>query len=288
MFPTVVLVSDRRQFEDAWRNALQEAGAGARVRVVHPDALAQSLDEAGCVVIDAESGGYDEDELLASVGLARAMRVTTAVSLPEGTAFAGLEDLLEDLCAGLVVRSGGELRRVANALARRHDGDRAKRFEYLTVSPRPTSELLAVFGDGTALLLTRPVSEHDDGSEVASIALDGDAQSATVTLGSGRQLSLRASAMHRVNGRAAHVPQATGAGGHSAGALAIDGAQLGARLRELRLAAGLTQAELARRTGIHRPNIARVEAGRHTPSLETLSRLASAIGVSTTTVLTER
>jgi transcriptional regulator with XRE-family HTH domain len=55
----------------------------------------------------------------------------------------------------------------------------------------------------------------------------------------------------------------------------------------LRLAAGLTQAELARRTGIHRPNIARVEAGRHTPSLETLARLAAAIGVSTTRVLAD-
>ncbi|MCF6228990.1 MAG: helix-turn-helix domain-containing protein [Planctomycetes bacterium] len=46
----------------------------------------------------------------------------------------------------------------------------------------------------------------------------------------------------------------------------------------------LTQAELAKRTGIHRPNIARVEAGRHTPSLETLSRLTVAIGVPATRV----
>ncbi|GAB5547469.1 MAG: hypothetical protein SangKO_072290 [Sandaracinaceae bacterium] len=61
--------------------------------------------------------------------------------------------------------------------------------------------------------------------------------------------------------------------------------KLGQRIRELRLAAGLTQAELARRTGIHRPNIARVEAGRHTPSLETIARLANAIGVPTTRVL---
>jgi len=64
----------------------------------------------------------------------------------------------------------------------------------------------------------------------------------------------------------------------------LDGAGLGARLKELRLEAGLTQAELARRTGIHRPNIARVEAGRHTPSLETLSRLTVAIGVPATRV----
>ena len=68
----------------------------------------------------------------------------------------------------------------------------------------------------------------------------------------------------------------------------VDGVRLGARIRELRLAAGLTQAELARRTGIHRPNIARVEAGRHTPSLETLARLASAIGVPTTRVLDDQ
>ena len=68
----------------------------------------------------------------------------------------------------------------------------------------------------------------------------------------------------------------------------INGEKLGARLRELRLAAGLTQAELARRTGIHRPNIARVEAGRHTPSLDTLARIANAIGVSTTHVLVSR
>ncbi|MBX3275775.1 MAG: helix-turn-helix transcriptional regulator [Sandaracinaceae bacterium] len=73
--------------------------------------------------------------------------------------------------------------------------------------------------------------------------------------------------------------------GASHAPVGIDGVRLGQRIRELRLAAGLTQAELARRTGIHRPNIARVEAGRHTPSLETLARLASAIGVPTTAVL---
>ena len=83
------------------------------------------------------------------------------------------------------------------------------------------------------------------------------------------------------HGSRASVPPANGT------PITIDGARLGARLREVRVAAGLTQAELARRTGIHRPNIARVEAGRHTPSLETLARLASAIGVPTTSVLAE-
>jgi len=61
-------------------------------------------------------------------------------------------------------------------------------------------------------------------------------------------------------------------------------AKIGERLRFLRLSVGLTQAELARRSGIKRPNIARLEAGRHTPSLETLGRLASAIGIPTARV----
>ena len=120
-----------------------------------------------------------------------------------------------------------------------------------------------------------------------------------------RLTACRRAAMAAASGEAATGP-GTGSGSHAAavasvtghsahpvgngidGAGAVDGARLGARLRELRLAAGLTQAELARRTGIHRPNIARVEAGRHTPSLETLARLASAIGVPTTVVLSAK
>jgi DNA-binding XRE family transcriptional regulator len=170
--------------------------------------------------------------------------------------------------------------RLASTLARRADRARGKRFEYVTVSPRP-SELLAILADGTAMLLHRPVTDEDDGSEVSSIALGESAESATFSLSSGREVTLRAATVVP-NGSRASVPPVNGST-----PITIDGARLGARLRELRMAAGLTQAELARRTGIHRPNIARVEAGRHTPSLETLARLATAIGVPTTSVLAE-
>ena len=142
------------------------------------------------------------------------------------------------------------------------------------MSPR-SGEVLAILGDGHSVLLRRPVHNLDDGSEVVAIALEEDASVAILELESGTTLSLQASAL---------APAETPAPG---GGVPIDGARLGARLRELRLEAGLTQAELARRTGIHRPNIARVEAGRHTPSLETLSRLAGAIGIPTTRVLSE-
>lgn len=54
---------------------------------------------------------------------------------------------------------------------------------------------------------------------------------------------------------------------------------LGARVRELRTAAGLSQSQLARLVGTRQPNIARLEAGGGMPRLETLQRIADALGV---------
>lgn len=54
-----------------------------------------------------------------------------------------------------------------------------------------------------------------------------------------------------------------------------------APLAALRLKVGLSQAELAQRTGIRQPHLSRLENGRHaTASVETLTRLAQALGVS--------
>jgi predicted nucleotidyltransferase len=49
------------------------------------------------------------------------------------------------------------------------------------------------------------------------------------------------------------------------------------RLRTARQAAGLTQRELARRSGVHQPNIAAYESGRRTPSGAVLQRLFRAL-----------
>lgn len=53
---------------------------------------------------------------------------------------------------------------------------------------------------------------------------------------------------------------------------------VGEQVRQLRLAAGLTQEELARRTGSTQPAVARLEAGRSVPTLATLEKLARALG----------
>src|SRR4051794_10194571 len=52
------------------------------------------------------------------------------------------------------------------------------------------------------------------------------------------------------------------------------------RVRFARTKAGLSQEDLARRAGLARPNVARLEAGRHLLSLSTLRRVAEALSVS--------
>ncbi len=54
---------------------------------------------------------------------------------------------------------------------------------------------------------------------------------------------------------------------------------LGERLRRLREAAGLTQVELAKRAGVGRVTVVRIENGRMDARTETLRRLARALGV---------
>ena len=278
----VVIVTDRPSFESTWMPYLTRAGV--TVEVVHPDRCASALGPSKPVLLDGASSAWDEDELLAHAALARSLSVAVGVVLPS-SAFGATEDLLDDVCAMRVARRDEEVPRVVASLLRAGNAARA-RFEYLTVSPRGEA-LLGVAGDGSASLLTRPAHTDDDGGEVSAITIAEDAQTATIELTSGKRFVLEASRLAPsavTNG----TPSSSGQLAAATQALAlssIDGTKLGARIRELRLAANLTQAELARRTGIHRPNIARVEAGRHTPSLETLARLAAAIGVPTASVL---
>lgn len=271
MSSTVVLFTERPNFEPMWRGACE--ALGLEVRTLRPEDFASAVDEGMGVILDAAVPGIDEDELLGNIGLATASRAVVAVQLPRDRQLQSLDELIDDLCAGAVARRDQDVPRIASLLARRLDATRNSRFEYVTVSPRGR-DVLAILGDAQCHVLHRPVAPGDDGSEVLTITLSDDAQIATLVLSSGTRVQLKA----------AKIAQ-TFAANPAKNGQPLDGAKLGARLRELRVSAGLTQAEVARRTGIHRPNIARVEAGRHTPSLETLSRLASAIGVPTTSVL---
>ena len=55
--------------------------------------------------------------------------------------------------------------------------------------------------------------------------------------------------------------------------------QFGKRVRELRLARGLSQEELAFRSGVHRTYLGGIERGERNPSLKNLAAIAKALNV---------
>jgi transcriptional regulator with XRE-family HTH domain len=68
---------------------------------------------------------------------------------------------------------------------------------------------------------------------------------------------------------------------------AADFSQIGAAVRELRLRLNMTQRELAFRMCVARSYISKLESGRHTPSVYSLSRLAKALSVDLSALLCE-
>ncbi len=56
--------------------------------------------------------------------------------------------------------------------------------------------------------------------------------------------------------------------------------RVAAKVIALRQARGLSQEALARKTGLNRVTLARLERARHPPNLETLERIARALRVS--------
>jgi len=60
---------------------------------------------------------------------------------------------------------------------------------------------------------------------------------------------------------------------------------IGQKIKAARQQRGWTQEDVARRSGIARANIARLEAGRHMPEIATLNRLAGALVLDITELL---
>lgn len=54
---------------------------------------------------------------------------------------------------------------------------------------------------------------------------------------------------------------------------------LGTNLREARKRLGLTQEQVAQRSGVHSTEVSRIEAGKRDPKVSTVERLAKAVEV---------
>ena len=64
--------------------------------------------------------------------------------------------------------------------------------------------------------------------------------------------------------------------------------ELGRNLQRLRTAAGLTQNALAKRSGVNRASLSRMESGQQSPTAVTLGRLARSLRVSPASFFEER
>ena len=67
---------------------------------------------------------------------------------------------------------------------------------------------------------------------------------------------------------------------HSAPVATSPQRSFGARVRELRRAAGMTQEDLAERCGLFRTYMSRIETGKANPTLTMIHALAASLGVS--------
>lgn len=54
--------------------------------------------------------------------------------------------------------------------------------------------------------------------------------------------------------------------------------RMGERIRQLRIGQNMTQDQLAELTGLERPHITRIEAGRYSVGFDTLQAIAQALG----------
>ena len=132
------------------------------------------------------------------------------------------------------------------------------------------------FMDGKTYELPRRTIEADDGSPVLSTRVEDTGEGFVVRQRSGNTYGVAWDfVLHHQEPR---YPYHKGRRDQRR-AEARRAQRIGERVRRAREARGWSLEKLATRAGMHRPNLHRLEAGRHLPSLETLERVADALGL---------
>src|SRR5690606_18201767 len=119
MSATVTLCSDNQDFHARWRLALQHHGL--RARTAMPDELPTLAQPGAAVLIDAATRGIDEDELLTTVGFLAGLGAVPSVQLAPGGALSTVDDIIMEICGGLIVGADEDPVRFVAQLARRVD-----------------------------------------------------------------------------------------------------------------------------------------------------------------------
>jgi DNA-binding XRE family transcriptional regulator len=129
--------------------------------------------------------------------------------------------------------------------------------------------------NGKILLLERPIPE-DDLSEVLDVYIEGDGEVFTVVQVSGNEFSVPWDVVQSL------------ATGKAEDQNTEIGVRVGKRVKAFRKQRGLTQDQLAKMAKVKRPNISRLEAGKHVPGIIFIQRLADCLQVKISELIADR
>ena len=129
--------------------------------------------------------------------------------------------------------------------------------------------------NGQIFLLRRPIPE-DDHSEVLDVYIEGDGEVFTVIQASGNEYSVPWDVIESL------------AVGETRNQDKEAGKRIGERVKALRKKQGLTQEQLAKMSGVKRPNISRLEAGKHVPGIKFIQVLADSLKVKISDLIVDR
>jgi DNA-binding XRE family transcriptional regulator len=143
------------------------------------------------------------------------------------------------------------------------------------------NRFVVTFDSGKEYSFPRPSLEVDDGSGVVSVQLDRRRFFFRVIQSSGNRYEVP---WDRV------LHEAEPAYRHFRGRMRTSKTNhnIGATIRKLREAKGITQDQLAGAVGMMRNNLSRMEAAKHQPTLETMEKIAKALNVSVVDLLSPR
>lgn len=128
------------------------------------------------------------------------------------------------------------------------------------------------FKDRKTYFLARKDIPDDDGTKIKNCDIDKDKYHFTVYLESGGKYEIAWDFIRYIcDEKYEYHRNKTSEG--------VSSQEIGSRICEAREFKKLTQEDLAKKTGILRANIARIEGGKHSPSLETLEKIAEALEV---------
>ena len=140
---------------------------------------------------------------------------------------------------------------------------------------------IVTFDSGKEYSFPRSSLEVDDGSGVASVQVERKRFFFRVTQASGSRYEVPWD-------RVLHEAEPSYAWFRGRTARAKTARNVGATIRRLREAKGLTQDQLAMAVGMMRSNISRIEAAKHRPTLETMEKIAQALKISLVDLVARR